>query len=214
MHPPLESLESQVCVIFAVPDSRAMLCRCRSWSASSAEVDSVSKRHRSFLFASLLPAFLVVSAFAVLQAQEGKSTAAKPARWSDPATWPDRQVPRAGDKVTIAAGKDVVLDVSPPALNGLTIDGKLSFANTADLELTTEWVMVHGELAIGTEASPYTRKATITLTDNVKGEDVMGGMGDRGIMLGGGTLNLHGDRTNTWTKLAGTANAGSTTIKV
>src|ERR1700687_3005797 len=72
MHPPLESLESQVCVIFAVPDSRAMLCRCRSRSASSAEVDSVSKRHRSFLFASLLPAFLVVSAFAVLQAQEGK----------------------------------------------------------------------------------------------------------------------------------------------
>src|SRR4249920_702495 len=128
MHPALESLESQVSVIFAVPDSRGMLCRCGSWSASSAEVDSVSKRHRSFLLASLLPAFLVVSAFAVLQAREGKSTAAKPARWSDPATWPDRQVPRAGDKVTIAAGKDVVLDVSPPALNGLTIDGKLSFA--------------------------------------------------------------------------------------
>ena len=27
-------------------------------------------------------------------------------------------------------------------------------------------------------------------------------MGDRGIMISGGTLNLHGDRTNTWTKLA------------
>src|SRR3984957_4034341 len=221
MHPPLESLESQVCVIFAMPDSRAMLCRCRSWSASSAEVDSVSKRHRSFLFASLLPAFLVVSAFAVLQAQEGKSTAAKPARWSDPATWPDRHVPRAGDKVTIAAGKDVVLDVSPPALNGLTIDGKLSFANTADLELTTEWVMVHGELEIGTEARAHTRKATITLTDNVKGEDigvpaatVASERVDRGIILMGGTLNLHGDRQHTWTKLANTANAGSTSIQV
>jgi hypothetical protein len=181
----------------------------------------VSKRHRSFLFASLLPAFLVVSAFAVLQAQEGKSTAAKPARWSDPATWPDRQVPRAGDKVTIAAGKDVVLDVSPPALNGLTIDGKLSFANTADLELTTEWVMVHGELEIGTEARPHTRKATITLTDNVKGEDigvpaatVASERVDRGIILMGGTLNLHGDRKHTWTKLANTANAGSTSIQV
>ena len=181
----------------------------------------MSKRHRSFLFASLLPAFLVVSAFAVLQAQEGKSTAAKPARWSDPATWPDRQVPRAGDKVTIAAGKDVVLDVSPPALNGLTIDGKLSFANTADLELTTEWVMVHGELEIGTEARPHTRKATITLTDNVKGEDigvpaatVASERVDRGIILMGGTLNLHGDRKHTWTKLANTANAGSTSIQV
>ncbi len=72
-------------------------------------------------------------------------------RWSDPATWPGRKVPAAGDKVTIEKGKDVVLDVSPPALNGLTIEGKLSFADNKDLELTTEWIMVHGELEIGTE---------------------------------------------------------------
>ena len=39
-------------------------------------------------------------------------------------------------------------------------------------------------------------------------------MGDRGIMVAGGTLNLHGDRTNTWTKLASTAEAGSTSIEV
>ncbi len=73
--------------------------------------------------------------------------------------------------------------------------------------------MVHGELAIGTEAKPYTHKATITLTDNVKNEQMMG-MGDRGIMLSGGTLNLHGDRTNAWTKLAKTAEAGSSSIEV
>ena len=30
---------------------------------------------------------------------------------------------------------------------------------------------------------------------------------DRGIMLMGGTLNLHGKPTNTWTKLANTANS-------
>ena len=136
------------------------------------------------------------------------------AKWSDPATWPNSKVPAAGDKVTIGRDKDVMLDVSPPALGGLSIDGKLSFADNADLELTTEWIMLHGELAIGTEAKPHTHKATITLTDNVKGEDVMGGMGDRGIMLSGGTLNLHGDRTNTWTKLAKTAEAGSTSIEV
>ena len=40
------------------------------------------------------------------------------------------------------------------------------------------------------------------------------GMGDRGIMIAGGTLNLHGDRTNSWTKLAGTAKAGSARIEV
>ena len=87
---------------------------------------------------------------------------------------------------------------STPPLHGLTINGKLSFADNKDLELTTEWVMLHGELEIGTEKAPHTRKATITLTNNVKDEDIsgMGGTNDkvdRGIMLMGGTLNLHGD---------------------
>jgi hypothetical protein len=179
----------------------------------------VSNQHRSFLLVSLVAAFLLGSVFAVVQAQNAGTPAAKQTRWSDAATWPDRKVPAAGDKVTIAAGQDVVLDVSPPALGGLTIDGKLSFANNRDLELTTEWVLLHGEFEIGTEAKPHTRKATITLTNNVKDEDI-GGMGgtndrsDRGIVLMGGTLSLHGDRTNTWTKLAITANAGSTSIQV
>ena len=170
--------------------------------------------NRSVLLLSLVPAFLLGSVFAVVQAQNAGSPAAKPTNWSDPATWPNRKVPVAGDKVTIGRDKEVILDVSPPALGGLSIDGKLTFANNADLELTTEWIMLHGELAIGSEANPHTRKATITLTNNVKGEDVMAGMGDRGIMISGGTLNLHGDRTNTWTKLASTAEAGSTSIEV
>ena len=141
----------------------------------------MTKRYRSFLLVSLVPAFLLGSVFAVVQAQNAGSPAARPTNWSDPATWPDRKVPVAGDKVTIAKGKDVVLDVSPPALGSLTIDGKLSFANNSDLELTTEWIMLHGELEIGTEARPHTRKATITFTNNVKDEDIsgMGGTTDR-----------------------------------
>ncbi len=69
-------------------------------------------------------------------------------------------MPKAGDKVTIERGKDVVLDVSPPPLNGLHVEGKLSFADKKDLELTTEWIMVHGELDVGSEAKPFTHKAT------------------------------------------------------
>src|SRR5207237_9289958 len=162
---------------------------------------------------SLVPGFRFGSVSAVMQAPNAGTPAVKQSRWSDPATWPSRKAPVAGDKVTIEKGKDVVLDVSPPALNGLTIEGKLSFADDKDLELTTEWVMVHGELELGTEAKPHTRKATITLTDNVKDEDSsrIGGKNDRsdrGIMLMGGTLNLHGNRTNSWTKLSKTAEAG------
>src|SRR5437667_1542016 len=179
----------------------------------------MSKRKRSLFLTSLITASLLVGAFTVMHAQNAGAPAAKATNWSDPATWPDRKVPVAGDKVTIEKDKQVVLDVTPPALNGLTINGKLSFANTADVELTTEWIMLHGELEIGTEKAPHTRKATITFTNNVKDEDISGVGGttdkvDRGIMLMGGTLNLHGNQTNTWTKLSNTAAAGATSIQV
>jgi len=173
----------------------------------------VSQRIRPLLVVSLVPALLFAGLFSDARAQEGKSPAVKATRWSDRATWPDKKVPVAGAKVTIPEGKSVILDVSPPPLGSITVMGKLAFADTKDLELTTEWIMVHGELEIGTEAKPFTHKATITLTDNVKDEEMMG-MGDRGIMLSGGTLNLHGGTTNTWTKLAKTAAAGSSSIEV
>src|SRR5919198_1429579 len=179
----------------------------------------MSKRKRSLFLTSLITASLVIGAFTVMHAQNAGAPAAKATKWSDAATWPNRKVPVAGDKVTIDAGKEVVLDVNTPELGGVTVNGKLSFANTADVELTTEWIMLHGELEIGTEKAPHTRKATITFTNNVKDEDISGvggttGKVDRGIMLMGGTLNLHGDRTNTWTKLSGTAAAGATSIQV
>lgn len=166
-------------------------------------------RYRLFLVALLVPAFFLVGAFHVATAaQEQGSRSVKQELWSNPASWPDRKVPRAGDTVTIERGKDVLLDVSPPPLDGLTIDGKLSFSDKANIVLTTEWITVHGEMEIGTAAKPHTRKATITLTDNVPGND------DRGIIVAGGILNLHGDVTNSWTKLARTAKAGSTRIEV
>ena len=159
----------------------------------------------------------VLAAFAVLAATASAAPSqpgvVQTTRWSNPATWPGRKLPRAGEQVTIPAGRDVILDVSPPALGGVIIEGKLRFADTADLELTTEWIMLHGDLEIGTEPHPHTHRATITLTNDVRDENPMG-MGDRGIMIAAGTLNLHGDRQNAWTKLAQTAKAGSTAIEV
>src|SRR5437868_8720633 len=201
--------------------SQEKVTQYESLVVSSSVVDhgGLTMRKRSLLFLSLLvPAFLVLGGYAVVKAQKESSSAVKGGRWSDPATWSDKKVPGEGAAVTIDKGMDVVLDVSPPALHGLTISGKLSFADNKDLELTTEWIMLHGELEIGTEAKPHTHQATITLTDNFKDED-FGGLGgndrsDRGIMLMGGTLNLHGTEKNCWTKLAQTAAAGSNTIQV
>jgi len=157
----------------------------------------------------ILSALAAVGCASSVTAQEAVSSG----NWSEASTWSGGAVPQAGGIVTIASGQTVLLDVSPPALGGMTINGKLRFSDESDLALSTEWIMVHGELEIGTEARPFTHNATITLTDNVKDEQLMG-MGDRGIMLSGGTLNLHGNRTNTWTKLAATAEKGSSTIEV
>jgi len=178
------------------------------------------------LVALLLPGSLLFGASADAVAQEthvhadaAASADAPPVamrhlRWSDPATWPDGKVPRAGDAVTIARDMDVVLDVAPPALRSLTVDGKLSFADDRDIGLETDWIYLRGgELAIGSEAQPYKHNASITLTDTVPNEDI-NTMGDRGILLMGGTLNLHGDRQHTWTKLASTAQRGSAEIQV
>jgi cell migration-inducing and hyaluronan-binding protein len=96
----------------------------------------IMKKSGSVLLGSVVPAFLLSGVFGVAQAQTG-SPAATSTKWSDPNTWPNRKVPVAGDKVVIARDKDVILDVSPPALGGLSIDGKLTFSDSADLELTT-----------------------------------------------------------------------------
>ncbi len=179
---------------------------------------------RLLRLALLVPASLLLGMGAAAGAQEthahmdtpaqAPASAAHWTRWSDPASWPDGKVPGEGDAVTIARDRDIVLDVSPPWLRSLTVDGKLSFSDDRDLALTTDWIYVPGgELDIGSAARPYTHKATITLTDKVPGEDI-NTMGDRGIMLLRGVLSLHGDRTNSWTKLAATAKAGSSEIKV
>ncbi|MGZ3278506.1 MAG: G8 domain-containing protein, partial [Caulobacteraceae bacterium] len=174
----------------------------------------------------LLPAALMLGAAAAASAQEdhahmtapapaaAASSAAGQTRWSNPASWPGGKAPREGDAVTIGKGRNILLDVTPPALRSLTIEGKLSFSSEKDLALTTEWIYLPGgELDIGSEAHPHTRKATITLTDTVKDENI-NTMGDRGIMLLNGTLSLHGDRKNAWTKLSATAKAGSDKIQV
>jgi PKD repeat protein len=133
-------------------------------------------------------------------------------RWSDPATW-GGAVPGADDDVTIPVGRHVLLDVDTAPLGGLMVLGTLEFARQ-DLELTADWVMVHGALQVGTEAQPFMHRATITLTGDDPNEDVMG-MGTRGLMVMGGTLDLHGTPPMVaWTKLADHVAAGATEVPV
>lgn len=110
----------------------------------------------------------------------------------------------------IPAGTSITLDVSPPALKSLTVDGELTFGDT-DLNLTSGWIMVQGAFRIGSEAAPYPRKAIITLTGPTT-DNIMG-MGARVFgVRGGGILELHGAPRTSWTTLDATAPAGATQI--
>lgn len=131
--------------------------------------------------------------------------------WSDPATWGGR-LPQAGDAVTIPADRAVLLDVPPPALRGIQVDGTLAVADV-DMTIQAEWIVVTGRLAVGTEEAPLTRRVTVVL-DPRPGDDIAGA-GEGPIAVQGGTLDIHGQSpAQAWTRLASTAVAGSTTLSL
>lgn len=133
-------------------------------------------------------------------------------RWSDPSSWPTGRKPAAGEDVTIPAGLAILLDETPPALGGITINGTLGFDDTADRSLSAKWIMVHGRLRVGTPAAPFTHHAEITLTDTDTNVDP-DGMGTRGILLMGGILELVGvTPVPAWTHLGANAAAGATSL--
>ena len=129
--------------------------------------------------------------------------------WSNPTTW-GGTVPAAGANVAVPAGKVITLDVSPPALAGVRIEGTLRFARV-DLALNAGFLDVTGALEIGTAAQPFAQRATITLTG---GEPTTadGGLA-RGLLVRGGRLDVFGASPQpVWTKLNEHANAGATAL--
>lgn len=112
-------------------------------------------------------------------------------RWSDADTWGGR-LPEVGESVVIPAGRRVLLDVSPPPLKSLQINGGLIFANV-NLNLMADWIVVRGELRVGTANHPHMRKAAIVLTAEDVRENVIG-LGTKFLAaMGHGLIALHGE---------------------
>jgi hypothetical protein len=131
-------------------------------------------------------------------------------RWDTPATWGGR-LPVDGDIVGIPRGRTVELAGATARLNGLWVNGALSFGD-ADIALTSRFVMVYGRLQAGTEARLYVRRASIVLTGIDTTQDVAG-FGTKVIGVGaGGLLKLHGEQRLFWSKLAADANVGATSL--
>jgi cell surface hyaluronidase len=131
---------------------------------------------------------------------------ARALRWSDPRTW-NGHLPAAGATVVIPTGRTILLDVSPPPLTGVDVNGTLAFAERT-VELRAGYVMVHGTLAIGSARAPYRGHATITLTGGPASRNVMG-MGPKVLGVMGGTLEIHGQPRTSWLRLGANAAAGT-----
>lgn len=63
--------------------------------------------------------------------------------WSSQFTWGGEDLPALGDSVYIKTGQTVFLDISPPELNLLLIEGALLFNDEQDLHLQAKYIFIN-----------------------------------------------------------------------
>ena len=136
-----------------------------------------------------------------------------PVPWSSSVAWGGQSPPSEGATAIIPAGTSVLLDVSPPPLELLLVQGALVFARV-DLNLTARYIFVAqgASLTVGTEESPFLQRVVITLLGAPTALELPV-YGAKVLACRGCTLDLHGAPTlRSWTRLAATAAAGSSTL--
>jgi len=133
--------------------------------------------------------------------------------WSSRTTWGGRDPPSAYDSVVITEGQYIVMDVSPPPLGLLYIEGVLEFDREAgDLALNASYIFIYGGmLRVGTEDQPFENKAVITLEGTRKSPEIPV-YGAKCIAVRNGILDLHGQPKLSWTRLIKTAQFGDTVL--
>lgn len=156
-------------------------------------------------------------------------------RWSQVNSWLNDQPPVDGDTVIVPEHQAILLDVQPPRLFVLIVEGTLVF-DRKNLNLDASYILVQGgTFEVGTEREPFLNTATITLHGDRRksvelpfiGAKVLAVADKGGFTTHGegrgidvplsqkGILDIHGrPRQRTWTKCAeGTITAGTFTIR-
>ncbi|KAG1667228.1 hypothetical protein FOA52_009793 [Chlamydomonas sp. UWO 241] len=137
--------------------------------------------------------------------------------WSRRSTWGGSLPPIEGDSVYIPEGVTILLDVSPPRLVLLIVDGHLVFDDdaTKELWLQVNYILVRqGNFSVGTTETPFPGRARITLWGSPN--DVgLPQYGAKVLAVRDGWAILHGmHKTPTFTQLNMTANVGDTSITI
>jgi hypothetical protein len=86
-------------------------------------------------------------------------------KWSDLTTWQDNEPPGEGDTVVVPRGQAVLVDVSPPKLFLVLVQGHMRFDDSKpELAFDAHYITVlGGRFEIGSHARPYLNKVTVTL---------------------------------------------------
>uniref|UniRef100_A0A8C4T925 PKHD1 like 1 n=1 Tax=Erpetoichthys calabaricus TaxID=27687 RepID=A0A8C4T925_ERPCA len=136
--------------------------------------------------------------------------------WSSPYTWGGETPPDNGSFAVITPGQTILLDTSTAILKMLLIQGGTLVFDEVDLELNAENILIvdGGTLQVGTEQAPFQHKAIITLYGHLRSPELPL-YGAKTLAIREGTLDLHGTPVPfTWTRLAKTAEAGSTIVEL
>ena len=136
------------------------------------------------------------------------------ALWQDVATWPSGSVPAAGEDVTLPDNTRVLINsCSVPAgavFGTITIPSTSSLVfDDADISLDVHNIVVMGRLEAGSPTCRLFSKLTITLHGTKAAVLAASNtLRSKGIIVMGGTIDLHGKEYYTWARLAEAAYPG------
>lgn len=98
-------------------------------------------------------------------------------KWSNTNTWLFDEPPGDGDSVIVPKGQAILVDVSPPELVLVLVEGEMRFDQTKpNLTFDASYIYIlGGKFIVGTEANPYLNDLTITLHgDRTKSIEIPG----------------------------------------
>ena len=127
-------------------------------------------------------------------------------------------MPVAGQNVTIPYEWNLLLDVDPPILGTVKINGILKFDATRDNKFEAHYIWINqGSLEVGKSNLPFTKKANIILHGNKEDSYMVidpDASGNKMLAVTG-SLELYGKVPSTvWTRMTQTASAGQSVINV
>eukprot|EP01138_Halocafeteria_seosinensis_P003625 gb/GECG01003704.1/.p1 GENE.gb/GECG01003704.1/~~gb/GECG01003704.1/.p1 ORF type:complete len:3814 (+),score=427.70 gb/GECG01003704.1/:1-11442(+) len=134
--------------------------------------------------------------------------------WTDPAAWPNGTFPKAGKDVTIDSSKHIIVNTETPIVKGVSVDGKLSFAENGVLNAKT--MTIWREMEMGTPEKPL-KNATIRLHGDRRDDALVVA---NGLNLGNkviavfGNVTMAGVSKTGWTRLAHTLTAGTRLLEL